>query len=110
MSISTKEFKEELERLSDYFEREEIRFILCADILQNDSHLPSHLTNQPYIDAIILLSNTLLTVVEATYTDETASSFKSTLDKLIDELVSIHRQKESLKKESMSILSFKRKR
>ena len=110
MSISTEEFKEGYKKLTNYFEQEQIGFVLCSSAIENESNWPSHSTNLSCINAIILLSNTLVALVDASYSDEVVSGFKSSLDKSIDELVSIYRHTEALKKESKastSIFSFK---
>lgn len=99
MSFNTKEFKKKFERTGKYFEQERVGYVLTYSDFKEEVLGHSIVMNIPNIDSIIMLANTLVSLVEESYTDEVVSGFKESLDKSINELRSIHRQKEALKKQ-----------
>ena len=99
MSINTKEIQKVFKRAKNYFEQEEMGYVIsCARIKEKN---PAHFsgTNLANIDAIIMLANALSNIVEKSYSDEVVSGFKASLDKSINELRSIHRRDHLLKLE-----------
>ena len=91
MSINTKEIQKAFKRAKNYFEQHEIAYVLSYADIKEEFPVHARTTNLGSIDVIIMLANTLHTVVEKSYSDEVADGFKRSLDKSINEFRSIHR-------------------
>ena len=99
MSFNKKEIQKAFKRAKNYFEQEDMGYVIsCARIKEiNPTHFRG--TNLSNIDAIIMLANALSNTVEKSYSDEVVDGFRRSLDKSINELRSIHRRDQLLKLE-----------
>ena len=112
MIISIKQHRNTINRLVDYYDQEGIRFVLCTAVTKEERVRHRHIANQYCLDAIKTLHYSAVELLaEADFSDETVSGYQRSLDKSMDEFISIYRQKEALKKESKvvtPISSFKK--
>lgn len=88
MSLNTKEFEKALKKLTDYFEREQIRFVLCTATTKEEVPTFAYFSNQGVKGTIQLLTASLCKLTENSFCQEDSDVFITSLTKPINKLLS----------------------
>ena len=88
MTIKTKEFEKILKKLTDYFEREQIHFLLCANTTKEEVPTFAYFANQEARTTIQLLIASLCRLTKNSFCEEDSDVFIASLSKSTNRLLS----------------------
>ena len=100
MTINTKEFEKAFKILTDYFEREQIHFLLCANTTKEEVPTFAYFASQEARATILLLIASLCKLTENSFCQEDSDVFIASLSKSTNRLLSTPTKEEMLKNKS----------